>query len=689
MTHRILLLIQSFALCITLNTATGQSLPPKENFHLFLLAGQSNMAGRGIPTMQDSIAHPRVLTLNKDNEWVPAIDPIHFDKRVAGVGLGRSFGITLADADPNITIGLIPCAAGGSPINSWRPGQTWHQTKSAPYDDALRRTERAMQDGTLKGILWNQGGSDSKPELAQLYEAKLTDLIARFRTDFHNPQLPFIIGQLGKFSEKPWDQHRETVNDAHRNIAATVPFTEFVSATGLSSKSDLVHFNSLSLREFGRRYAESFAKVYKPRLIVMTDIGGDPDDQQSMVRLLVTANEFDIEGFIATASGTPGELKKSVVRPELIHQMLDAYGNVRDNLLLHSPEYPATEQLKSIVTQGNPVRGVESVGSTHDTQGSNWIISVVDRSDPRPVNITIWGGSTALAQALWRIRNDRSPADAAKFISKIRVYDIAQQDNTGQWILDNFPDLWYILNKAPADKDKRLGAFRGMYLGGDESLTSRAWMDMHIRHNHGPLGALYPPKTWTAPNPHSAIKEGDTPSWFYFLPNGLQDTEHPEWGGWGGRFVETANNRYRDAQDAIDGVTHARATVWRWRGDFQNDFRSRLDWCVKPFAQANHHPQARLDGPLQRTVRPGDTVRLNAADSTDPDGDALDFGWSFYPEPSTLSAMPVIRNASLSTTEFVAPDVTKRAEYHVILKVTDKGVPPLTAYQRVVVTVRN
>ncbi len=133
-------------------TAAKIELPVKANFHLFLLAGQSNMAGRGDVEAEDKQPHARVLMLAKDGTWQPAVDPVHYDKANAGVGPGRTFGIALAEADTNITIGLIPAACGGSPISTWEPGAYFADTKSPPYDDAIQRAKLAMKDGTLKGI---------------------------------------------------------------------------------------------------------------------------------------------------------------------------------------------------------------------------------------------------------------------------------------------------------------------------------------------------------------------------------------------------------------------------------------------------------------------------------------------------------------------------------------------------------
>jgi hypothetical protein len=427
---------------------------------------------------------------------------------------------------------------------------------------------------------------------------------------------------------------------------------------------------------------------------VLTDIGGDPDDQQSLIRLLLYANAFELEGVMASASGTPGELKQRVVRPDLIRQLVDAYGQVRPNLTRHAEGYPTAEDLLARIKAGNPQRGRDAVGEGHDTEASRWIVTVADRPETRPLNLAIWGGQTDLAQALWRVRQDRGAAGLAAFGGRLRIYDIADQDGIAAWIGQEFPGLFYVLNQAPEGRDRREAAFRGLYLGGDESLVSREWMETNIRQNHGPLGALYPPRTWTAPNPHSAIKEGDTPSWFFFLPQGLGDPAHPEWGGWGGRFTNSHARIYRDAHDTVDGVTDARVTIWRWRQAFQNDFAARLDWCVTDdFKRANHHPLAVLNGdPTQRILeleaRPGDTITLSAAGSRDPDGNAMTARWSFYREAGSLQGEVKLSGLVGETTTWVAPPVPQPATVHVLLELWDAGTPSLCSYRRAVVTVR-
>ncbi len=257
-------LFRSVTLCLLLATASCtlfEKKPEQADFQIFLLAGQSNMAGRGAVAEQDKEIHPRVFALSKEGVWKPAVAPIHYDKKWAGTGLGKSFAVALAEENPDIIVGLVPAACGGSPIESWQPGGYHKQTKSHPYDDAVARSKRAMENGTLKAILWHQGESDCTSEKAQVYKEKLIQMIARFRRDFKNPKLPVIIGQLGRFPEKPWSDAKKTVDRAHREIADVMPFVAFVPSEGLACKKDNVHFDSPSLRAFGKRYAEAYLEL--------------------------------------------------------------------------------------------------------------------------------------------------------------------------------------------------------------------------------------------------------------------------------------------------------------------------------------------------------------------------------------------------------------------------------------------
>jgi hypothetical protein len=443
---------------------------------------------------------------------------------------------------------------------------------------------------------------------------------------------------------------------------------------------------------WGKEVGRQELSEEKPILIVTTDIGGDPDDQQSLIRLLVYSNEFNIQGLIASASGTRGELGVDTVKNDLIREYVMAYGKVYNNLRLHSPGYPHPDTLLSRIRKGNPHRGLDHIGSGNDTEGSEYIIQIVDRAGDKMVHVAIWGGQTDLVQALWKVKHSRSASAYKEFTSKLRIYDINDQDGLYNYMVEEFPELFYILAKAPEGADKREGAYRGMYLGGDENLTSRGWIDTHIRNYHGPLGKLYPPETWTAPNPHGALKEGDTPSWYYFLNMGLQDAEQPGWGGWGGRFKSATGNFYRDDEDFADTVINARATISRWRSDFQNDFEARMDWCVRPFKEANHNPVAVVAGDGTKDIlyvdaHEGDTLSFSAIDSYDPDGDKLQFTWWTYPEAGSNLQCPALDMYTTSEVSFMVPFGEAGADLHLICEVADKGSPSLKSYRRVVIRI--
>jgi len=217
------------------------------DFHLYLLIGQSNMAGRGKIELQDKVAVPRVLMLNKANEWVSAVDPISFDKTIAGVSLGRTFGIEMAKANEGVKVGLIPCAVGGTPIRRW-------QQKGDLYQKALKRAKLAQKDGVIKGILWHQGESDSgKTETADIYEQQLHAMIGAWRKDLSNQKIPVIVGELGQFWKRA--KHKATVDAALKVLPDKVEHTGWVTSGGLNHKGDGVHFDAASYREFGKRYA--------------------------------------------------------------------------------------------------------------------------------------------------------------------------------------------------------------------------------------------------------------------------------------------------------------------------------------------------------------------------------------------------------------------------------------------------
>jgi hypothetical protein len=230
-------------------------------FHLYLLIGQSNMAGRGAVEEADKVPHPRVFTFTKENAWAPALDPLHFDKPIAGVGLGSTFGRVMAEADPGVRIGLIPYAVGGTPLARWQKGMDL-------YEQALARAKAAQADGELKGILWHQGEGDSKREAdATSYGERLAKMVTALRADLGAGDVPFVAGRLGEFLKAKDGEPAffGVVNAQIDSIATRVPKAAAVSSEGLKHKGDGVHFDSASLREFGKRYAAAMQKLQKAK----------------------------------------------------------------------------------------------------------------------------------------------------------------------------------------------------------------------------------------------------------------------------------------------------------------------------------------------------------------------------------------------------------------------------------------
>lgn len=446
--------------------------------------------------------------------------------------------------------------------------------------------------------------------------------------------------------------------------------------------------------------------VAKPRVFVLTDIGNEPDDSESFVRLLLYANQLDIEGLVATTS----TWQRTKVQPQLLLERIEAYGKVVGNLNKHAPGYPSAEQLRSVVRNGAPVYGMAGVGEGKDTEGSRRIIEVVDRPDPRPVYIPVWGGASVLAQALWTVRQTRTPEQVKAFVSKLRVYSISDQDDTGAWARQTFPDLFWIAS-VHGWGQYGLAAWTGiagdlMYQDSNwpaRDMVTNEWLKANIRR--GPLGEMYPP--------HAFIMEGDTPSFLWLLPNGLNDPEHPEWGGWGGRYLPSyeGGGHRGDAPDRFTDENGKawnsnQATIFRWRKIFQNDFAGRMAWTLSPDVKsANHHPDVVLNGsaglaPVMLSAKAGTTVKLSAAGTKDRDGNALTYRWWYYPEanqaPGVIAPALKIEGADGPEASFVMPayrlsaanvPVPKAFSYHVILEVTDAGTPPLTIYRRAIVTV--
>jgi hypothetical protein len=349
---------------------------------------------------------------------------------------------------------------------------------------------------------------------------------------------------------------------------------------------------------------------------------------------------------------------------------------------------------------------MEGVGEGKSSEGSNHIIEVVDRADERPVWISVWGGANCLAQALWDVKDTRSEAELEKFVSRLRVYTISDQDNSGRWMRLNFPGLFYIVTPSSVGHHEY---YKATWTGisGDRhykngpmhkfELVDNPWLETNIIEGHGPLGELYPKLEY--------IMEGDTPSFIGLISNGLASRKSPSYGGWGGRYVfcrTYAENQpiWTNARGCLDTVraengmeyNSAQATIWRWREAFQYDFAARMDWCVaEKFDQANHNPVAAFENDntkaiLHVTAKAGDTVKLDAAGTYDPDKDKLSYKWWQYKEAGTYGQAVKIKNPTKQQAQFKMPKTKPGQTIHIILEVTDNGEPKLSAYRRIVVS---
>jgi hypothetical protein len=422
--------------------------------------------------------------------------------------------------------------------------------------------------------------------------------------------------------------------------------------------------------------------IFKPRIINTTDLGADPDDEQSMVRQLVCSNEFDIEGLIVST----GCWKKTQSNTDMLEKIIEAYCKVYLNLSVHNDGYPTPEYLKSISVLGQTGYGMSDVGTGKESPGSEIIIASVDKDDPRPVWVMGWGGMNNVAQAIWKVRETRSPEELDKFLSKLRLIDILGQDDAGAWITKNFPKVFYI-------------RATGVY--GWQPPKNGTYQHDDIQ-SHGPLGAVYPDTKWAT--------EGDTPSFMHVYPNGLNDPEHVDQGGWGGRFslekvigirsMSEVAKIEADAEPKFDpyymfGNTEEGAqAIKKWSNGYNNDFAARMDWSItNKYEDANHHPEPVFNGDktrqvLELTTTVGSIIELSADGSSDPDHDSLLYSWFFYKDPGSYPGNIIIQNSSSATAKLEIPRDAVGKTIHIILEIHDDGSPNLYAYRRIIINVR-
>ncbi|KAL6803077.1 DUF1593 domain-containing protein [Trichoderma sp. SZMC 28013] len=455
----------------------------------------------------------------------------------------------------------------------------------------------------------------------------------------------------------------------------------------------------------------------KPRIFILTDITNEPDDAESFCRYLTYANQFHTEGIVAVTS----VWLRNKVAPENVHEIIDAYEKVVDNLNAHvHPEslYPSAEYIRSIVRSGPPVYGMAAVSDDIPlSDGAQLLLERLLANDSDPLWVLIWGGSNVLAQALHYIRHRD---DAEQLRAKLRVYAISDQDDTGAWMRRLWPDIFYICSVHGWNQYSQAtwtgisGDTPGEKGGPDTSKITKEWIKEHIQV--GPLGAAYPDYMY--------IVEGDTPTFLYMIQNGLGLPEQPSYGSWGGRYLPVdltfPRGHFGDAADEVigkNGQTYISnwATIWRWRNAFQDDFAARMQWTLtNDFTKANHHPIISINGnrglgPLYVEADAGSSLVFDASETFDPDGDTLSFKWFQYREPSATRTYHTwevpnmeikVLDSAGKKVEITVPKpnasgpgatpVPLRGEYlHLILEVQDSGSPPLTSYRRILITPLN
>ena len=483
----------------------------------------------------------------------------------------------------------------------------------------------------------------------------------------------------------------------------------------------------------------------KPRVIVTCD--PELDDHNSLIRYLLFASDFDTEGLIYASSqfhwkgdgkGTtqyiPGREYAREGRDlgpqthwrwaegeRFIDEDVEAYGSVYANLVRHNPAYPSPEYLKSVIREGNVWFEGEM---EHDTPGSDLIKQVLLDEDVRPVFIQVWGGPSTVSRALKSIQEqyEGTPDWATikeKVSRKAKLCLSGQQDQTyREYVQQEWPDIESVILNAGVIS-LGYGAKRGVLDPADTIYFSPEWTARNIK-SKGVLGEMYrvwgdgkqmaPGDftdyfgikglsseelraqgywVWSPPQPEgNFISEGDTPCFLNLIDTGLRAWEHQAWGGWAGRRRDLSDEERRTGSTAPYSM---RARADEVIPDFvpavQNSFAARMAWSVTPdYADANHEPE--VNGPLALAGKPGQRVMLKASVS-DPDHDAVTCRWKQWKVDGSYKGEVTVDNPDSPAAAVTIPSDAKPGDtIHLVLTVTDDGVPVLTSYLRTVITVK-
>ncbi len=471
--------------------------------------------------------------------------------------------------------------------------------------------------------------------------------------------------------------------------------------------------------------ASNAVDMNKSRLVILADMGNEPDEEQQMVHMLMCSNEFEIEGLIAVT----GKYLRNNPRPDLFHKLIDGYAKVVDNLRKHAEGWPEPDDLHQITKPGQSKYGIADVGDGKSSPGSDLLIDIITKDDPRPVYVVINAGSNTLAQALHDYSKSHNKDDVDAFVGKLRVFENGSQDNCGAVINHQYPGIHWVRSNyqtycygGPSNdgSPNRLGKLGPHTWQPYEysHIGQHQWSLEHIIAEHGHLGRLYPLRLF-----HSGrllfLEGGGTIPWMGLIQKGVADIDHPHWGGWSGRYtkekVKNVWSRHEDIKvdeqdyapfyvfcDASDEWTDLETgtkynsdyvPVWRWRRSMFNDFQCRMDWCVKSFDKANHHPKAIVnddnsDSILFLKANAGDEIQLDASSSTDPDGDQLSYLWWMYQESGTYDQKIHINHDKKAKANITIPEDAGGKQIHIILEVKDDNqIASLYDFRRIVIDV--